>query len=279
MKRAPPITALPLALRLVVLIAGLGVPIYGWATFSGLYRWLAQVQIAWFDGYYAILTGVLSVALFLCPLVLLMLPLARLFEPAPTVEQAKAQRTQAVERGLATEAWLQRNFGWFLLGLLLVGLVGTGIWFQVQALLIGPRTPIDLATLEAGADPPSRWVDLSGRPGWGESLTTRKDRGTWLYAPIRSDVTRKAALLLEIRGKEPPLMRRDFSGLLARRPPGIIIAALAKHADRIAPEPWVLEVDRSPAQVQVVATGMFGTAGLFAVIGGVIALVRRRRRR
>lgn len=282
MPRAP-ITAIPLVLRLAAIGVGLGVPIYWWFTYSGLYRWLAEVQIGWFDGYYAILTGVLSIALFFLPLVALLIPLSNLFERPPTPQEARAAQEQAVskavDQALITDAWLQRNFGWLLLGILVVGLGGTGAWFQVRVLMIGEKAPLDLAALEAGTTPQSTWVEFDARPSWFEGLSVKGKHTTRVYAPVRSSAGRPAALLVEVFERKVNRGRTAWTGLLTRRPPGLVATAIAKRPERFNPEPWVLEVDATPESVQQIATVMFGTAGMFLGIGLIIGLVRRRRSR
>lgn len=280
--RRPPFQALPNGLRILALVVGLGLPIYWWITYSGLYRWLAEVQIGWFDGYYAILTGLLTIVGVLCPAVLLLVPVAKLLEPAPRPgppDRVEKTPPSPAEQARISDAWIQRNIGWIFLGILLVGLVGTGIYFQIRALSFGEKTRIDLASLERGEAPASDWIEIQARPAWPETIPTKDDRTHWLYTPARTTPGTPAALILEIRGRKADFGRTKWAGTLSRRAPGIVVSALAKRTETVVDRPWVLEVGGSPSKFQAVASGMFGTAVMFLIIGGVVWVVRRRKRR
>jgi hypothetical protein len=50
---------------IVYIVLMLGYPAYGWITYSGLYRWLAEFEMAHFGGYFAGFTFMASFSMLL----------------------------------------------------------------------------------------------------------------------------------------------------------------------------------------------------------------------
>jgi hypothetical protein len=64
-KSGNPRTRLNQAIILVYFVLMLGYPAYGWITYSGLYRWLAEFEIAHLGGYYAGFTFMVAFCMLL----------------------------------------------------------------------------------------------------------------------------------------------------------------------------------------------------------------------
>lgn len=276
------------ALVLLGLVFGLGVPVYWWITYSGVYRWLAEVQLGWFDGYYAILTGVLSVAVgcvaFIPPFTWLA---GRAAAPASSSEQdaddAAATRPEPVlltAQQVHERAARGKALGCVgALGVLTVPIVVIGAWFLVEASQFGPRHQLDLAALEAGAEPPSRWVDFDARAAWGEAAGIKEKHVVTLYVPVRSAPGRDAAVALEVPARAAPRDRRRWTGTLSEGAPGVVVSAFARDGGVREPV-WVLDVDRTPDDVRRIGWSMLEVGGGMLLIGLIIiALLRRRWRR
>lgn len=148
----------PLVLSLVVVLAALSLitlGAYWWYTYSGLYRWLAELQIQLIGAYYPTYTGIFTIVLLFLPFVGLTVLVHKAFgfEPLDSVESAPPGQA---------DAWLRQNslsLGLFVMGVVFVGI---GLYNLVAGWTAGKRTPVALAELEAGALPPTRWVLLDG---------------------------------------------------------------------------------------------------------------------
>lgn len=271
MARVPPIQRLPKVVQVGVLLVSVVLPLYWALTYSGLYRWLAEVQLDLLGSYYVMLTGLISGTAVLCVLVFPLALLSRLFEKAS--RDGGAHAPAAPDSSM--EEWVLANRGLFVAVLTCIGLAGTTLYFQVRAATLGDLHSITLESLEAGTEPPSYWVNVEGQPSWSETLSLA-DQGhaPTYYVPMRSGPSRGPALLLELR-HDRPSDRRAWTGTL-NTAPGPIRSAV-EDPNTQSPV-WVLEVDSFPAKLQLFAN-MFGamTLCMLAMLGGFMAWRRRRR--
>ena len=136
----------------VALVAGYWI----WAVinYSGLYRWLAEWQIAQFGGYYERVTAILPALLMSGPALVY---LRRRAETAQAEAAAQLGAEVAQGRQLRRSVWGTAAFG------LVAILVGGGAFLLSQSVPdgSGPATPFDAATL--GTAPlPSDLVTIRG---------------------------------------------------------------------------------------------------------------------
>ena len=263
---------------------GLGVPIYWWITYSGIYRWLAEVQLGWFDGYYAMLTGVLSLAVGCVVFIPPLLWLAARVEPPDAAPAPETPPERSVELVTPEEADARavrtRSTGCLVVLLIvIIPVVGIGIWQLFDANRLGEKRVVELAQLEAevagGSDLPSRWVEFAARPAWLETAGVKEKNKTTRYVPVRSLPERDAVIALELP-KDPPAGRRRWTGTLSVGAPGVIVSAFAR-AGRVRDPVWVLAVDNTPEKTRRIGWSMLKVGGGLLGIGLIVIGVLRRR--
>ena len=272
------------------LIGGLGVPIYWWITYSGVYRWLAEVQLSWFDGYYAILTGVLSIAAGLIafvPMTVMLAGVLRLPEAEPSTDnpQASAEPPPVVVLTPTQAAHAKARSNSIgcavVLALLFVPILILGAYKLNLANQFGEKRMVELEQLEAEltADAlASRWVEFEARPAWRETAGVKDKYKVTRYVPVRSVPERDALIALELPDA-PPTGRRRWTGTLTEGAPGVIRSAFGERGTVRDPV-WVLAVDSTPDDDRRIGWSMLEVGGGTIVIGlFVIGFLRRRWRR
>jgi hypothetical protein len=164
-----------------------GYSIWGAVTFSGLYRWVAELQIDRLGGYSEKWTAIL-------PGMLLAAPALWYLRRRAAIAAAAAPRP-----GPAAEARAARRMALILGAIGLVSaLVGTGAFLISQGLPDGsePAVPFDAATLGAAPAPAGR-VAIRGEADpavtTGTSETGRINRRATIYAGFRPDGEAKGA--------------------------------------------------------------------------------------
>jgi len=159
---------------LVMILAGLWVAMVSgywiWAaiTFSGLYRWLAEWQIAQFGGYYERATAILPALLMAGPALAY---LRRRSEVSQAEAEAQLGPAVAEGRRLRRQVWGSAGFG------VVAMLVGAGAFLLSQNVPDGsePAIPFDAATLGSVPLPEGR-VTIRGEVDPGASLATVETR-------------------------------------------------------------------------------------------------------
>jgi hypothetical protein len=271
------VRAIPLWLRIVLPLAGI-LPMmalggYWWWSYTGLYRWLAELELGWFGAYYPGYTGVVELAVCLLlgavPGGLLLFALVKL-EVFP-VDPANPPDVAAQDA--RTLGWLDTHI-WRVFGLAggIAALIGGSI-LTWSGLTAGALTTPDLAALEAGTAPPSRYVEVQGRLLWDRTLT-HGPRGTVQpigYVPLVSQgwqAGRPVVIYVRVNNpQDPALAGGPLTGTLSQDGlPGPVRTQFEEQGPPPTAPHYLLEVGNRPAR------NIDNGLGLLGVGGGLIAI-------
>ena len=263
---------------------------YWWATYSGLYRLLAEMELQSFGAYYPTYTGLFTWFISLIPAVIAIQIIGGIRERERSPQEAAAR---AIDHKLQSERFsnwiLRRQRRLTGLGLTL-GLAGTGIYFSASA-LAGARVSVDAGALERGEKPAGRFAELAGRFIADDAVSVREgSHGEKVYLPVVSpewQAGRPVRAYLEMYGSSVEAYASDlatehYEGMLtANSLPGAVITSLAERGHPAPDRYWVLEYRQTPAKQSGLASAMYGAAaiiGLITAIGWAIAARRERGR-
>jgi hypothetical protein len=287
------VRAIPVPIRAVIALLGalpgLALGGYWWWSYSGLYRWLAEMQIDWFGAYLPGATGMVEIALCVAagflPAALLLFVLVQLGVFPVDPENLPDVAAQDVR----TNRWLNTHY-WRVAGVAagIVMLVG-GALLTTAGLRAGALSKPDLAVLETGAAPASRYVRVSGRLLREKALqqSMRNSPGGTLFVPLVCpgwQAGRPAALYVRVVDPKDPRLAEDvFQGTLAENGlPGPIRTVFEQSGPRPTSPHYVLELGNRPSRDIDNGLGLLGVGGallaLTAVAWGIIAYRERRRR-
>ncbi len=267
------IRAIPGPVRGLAIAGTLGLAGYWWATYSGLYRWLAELQIAWFDGYELILTGILTCLLAVVPTMIVLVAISRRLPP-PT----DSPRMSAAE----VESWIQGHSGRLVAGGISVGLLGFGLFQSVACARLGDLTDFDVAAVERGAAPQSRYVRLDGTPEWARAVGVEGEHDVSFYVPLRSGPRAPVALVLEVTQNQldsggANRSQRHFEGTLSSNLTGLARTVMVKKGVKLAEPLWVLDVGHNPRQTRDMAAAFTTMGGIGLLLLAAWMAFRRRR--
>ena len=270
-----------IALSLIWIAVAGGYMIWGVFNYAGLYRWLAEWQVAQWGGFYRKWTAAL-------PALILMLPaLAYLGHRSRTRQAAEAQDPAAQARTIG-----QRAKWTMLLGLLLL-LGGGGAFAWSQALPDGSERPepVDAARLAAGQVPDSK-VRLRGvdDPSARTQVTRRApDERVTFYAGFRlDDEAKDAPLRLFIQRDTPApealttlqaFLPEQTGYLVENGVPEEALEDLRARGISVASPHWLLQTGdlarREPFYVAAALGGFFGLVALVIGFAGILTARRR----
>jgi hypothetical protein len=267
------IRAIPGPIRGLAIVGSLGLAGYWWATYSGLYRWLAELQIAWFDGYELILTGVLCCLFTVLPTMLVLVVISRRLPPP-----ADRPSMSAAE----VEAWIQGHYGRIVVGALSVGLLGVGLFQLVAYARLGELTDFDVAAVEEGAAPQSRYVRLDGAPEWSQAVGVEGEHDVTFYVPLRSAPRAPVAVVLEVAESQLKYggvnrSQRHFEGTLSSNLTGLARTVLVKKGVKFAEPLWVLDAGHSPRETRDMGAAFTTMGGIGSLLLAAWIAFRRRR--
>lgn len=247
-------------------LAMLFVSAYNAWTWSGPYRWFAEFQLGMpAESYDLTLTFLLTYLAWLVAC----LPV---FIPLRIVNGRPAGNT-------AVESWIEAHQLTFVLGLVAAGLLGVATYFAIDAAGMGELTPVDIATLEAGGEPVSRWVELhGGRARADLAMGLESSERTRVFVPVGAADKHGYTVFLEF--SEADWAQVDASHLdgpwegvlYADGLPGMLRESWVDEGVA-ATEHTVLRTDASPSFRWGIAGAMGGCGLLVAV---ALAIVRSR---
>jgi hypothetical protein len=271
-----------------------GYPMYGWITYSGLYRWLAEFEMAHFGGYYA---GYTFIAAFFALLFGGMLVAVaaeralRLVRGAPAkIAAPRAPAPNVAKPQIGTR------------GLLIVALVG--IVVGTVAGLIGYRKsqetyafePLNLAD---GIQPRSSHVELTGTAAPSMQVqfiekTTGETRTTVFIPLLPPQWHQGVPIVYFLRphsgyyvgpngtfplSEESRAFHIQQQGVLMRNDmPGVVTTAYEKRGIKLGTPPIVLDTDtRADIDVYWIIAIMAGLMGLILLLSVSMLRIRARR--
>ncbi len=247
------------------------VSVYNLWTYSGPYRWVAEFQLDMPGASYDVtLTFLLTYLMWLIACLPVLIPLR--------IVNGHWGADPAIEE------WIDNNRLTLVLGLVAVGLTGWGAFFAVDASSMGDLTPVDVGTIESGAEPASRWVELHGgvaRPHLARGVETSD--ATHYYLPVGTSAGKGYAVF--VRLTEAEYEQLDASQLIGQwvgvlyddALPGLLREAWVADGT-VASAHTVLRTDVTPKLRWGLAGAMGGCGMLFAVALAVVRARSSRRR-
>jgi hypothetical protein len=244
----------PQSIRGGLMVVVFGLTAYWWATYSGLYRLLAEWQLARSASYEVELTGAFTALALLVPALVIIVILGA---------SREGERGAAHSDRLAAEDKARRDRinGWMRehrrrVTALAAGTAATvwGAAMIASGLLAGARVPLDLAALERGAAPPGRYVELTGRVLAAEAVGVSTSRSSeMLFLPVVSGQGAPVRVYLKTsvswaRSHRREIAASHYQGLLeARALPGVAVTSFTERGRPPADSYWVLDVQKTPA--------------------------------
>jgi hypothetical protein len=268
---------------LVALGAPLLATIYFAFTYSGSYRWLAELQLDVFESYGPALTFIFSLLMLLLPSVALM-RLGQRVGLLPRPEHGETgQGTQEAARSLATQQRVAQVQPWLVLAAMGGTLTFVGVQQQL-ALRAGARlVSVRCEELEAQRVPDASWLEIEGRPIWDALLEVDENYGQFIYLPLVSrgwSASRPVGVVLRVdRHDKRPLIGPTYRG--ARFADGLsgMVRARYEQAGLNVTGALVLDVGRNPAD-RATSAGIFIIAGpILLLLGLVVTYLKWRRSR
>jgi hypothetical protein len=265
------------AVLALLFVLGLLGSAYAIIFYAGPYRWLAELQLHWFDAYYPGTTAVFTVILLILPtLVAIRLLTMRGALPARSLAALLAS---SGSRGA-----LRARFGRARTWLIVLGVGVTMAVMSTRDLYVAARGEkllrVPIGALEKGAAPKSTWLRIDGKPLWESSLTTEERREQQRYVPVVSDGwqpgTKVGALLrfaeneADSLGTQPLQGTVDITGV-----PGMVRSKYEESQFDVS-EAVLLDVGKSPSEKAGAAWFIMAIASLLVLLGGVVSFIRLR---
>jgi hypothetical protein len=289
------------ALIIVYFAFVFGYPMYGWITYSGLYRWLAEFEMAHFGGYYAGYTFMAAFFTLLFGGMLVAVAAERALrlvrgEPAriaaPRAPAPRAPAPKVANPQIGTR------------GLLIMALVG--IVVGTVAGLLGYRKsqetyafePLNLAD---GIQPRSSHVELTGTAAPSMQIqfiekTTGETRTTVFIPLLPPQWHQGVPIVYFLRphsdyyvgpngtfplSEESRAFHIQQQGVLMRNDiPGVVTTAYEKRGIKLGTPPIVLDTDtRADLDVYWIIAIMAGLMGLILLLSVSTLRIRARRAR
>lgn len=239
--------------------------LYGWYTFSGPYRWLADLQIGLFGAYGVIITGILTGLIFLWPLAFVG---ARLEQRGFLTHEATGMDYDPKRHDLPT-------------GLLTLSLMALAAgWFSSQRIPRGEPVPITLEEIGNGAVIPAH-VSLQGQALVDASLRLEGDGGNPTYAPLVAEgyeAGTPIVVFVESHSRdERKLAATTHKGVLIRNGlPGVIREGFKSTTNTPPAEPHFLFCYGSATDgLEFLPWVLFGAAGVLGLASIVLLLMSR----
>jgi hypothetical protein len=170
----------PPRLMLVVFGVELLWVFYGAFTYSGIYRWLAELSLSVFGSYEVRITFLLALVLLLVPTRILFVR----FFPSADAQVSSEELARKTEQANGRLARVQR---WGTLGLLGAGAIVLGIRGYLAAEAGATLERTSSARIEAGEEPQSTWLSIEGTPLSDAPVETKESHSQYLYVPLVSE--------------------------------------------------------------------------------------------
>lgn len=259
---------------------------YGYATYSGLYRWLAELQVSLFGKYAIVLSGVL-------PVLILAFPAMAIIRQDYLARDAGRPNAP---RGEAEKLASTRRSALILMALspLCFIVAGAAYWIGMdKAVPAGDPVRFDLRRLGTGPTPMGR-VTIRGNVLVDRGITTLTE-GSWqtfenFYAPLipvdQSPPESSFQVFVKrssVRSGSQPRLRQMFLGtetgiLIQGGLPPEVRAILAKNGVQITEPHWLLAPPNTANDNYYAVAGLAALIGLILLLSGGAALLGARTR-
>jgi hypothetical protein len=235
----------------VVLMAVAG---YCWWTYSGPYRWAAELQMKLFGSYFPMISALIVVVV---PLLVIRLALYRTLAPHPS-DAASAGKVHPLALGLG--------------GLVLAGMGGIA-WWDGSRMTLAPTTAL---AMEGGEAPPSRWLRIEGEPQEDWAVTYGEKHRQDAFVPFVSPgwtPERPVAVVVKV-GRGRSLGNGPVQGVVSRAGlPGPVRVVFEEGGLPLDRRHLVIELGGDPDKEKVFGA-IFGGIGALLVVIALIAQLR-----
>ena len=251
-------------------LASVALTLYWAFTYSGPYRYLAELQLKWFGVYYQEITAIVIILGFLGIAAAIKLVFRGAERPVPGAPAAIAASPAAAATNTPQGAWVQ-----YLRYASLLVPFGLGAWAYYNGTHAGSLQQLDAVDFESGKlQAQLVYADVRGNVS-GSYLS--KDH--YLYIPFASEKKNGAPVQLVVGVDEKQMrnyMHKEADGRFAVRGvvdkglEGDVKYAFEKNGIAVAEPCWVIHTGREPSSDKTFGLAMIGlgiafTAGIFGL--------------
>ena len=189
-------------------------------TYTGPFKWMAELQLNWIGSYSEKLTFVFTMFLLLIPAaVIWKLVESAIKKLGPGIAPPPAQSPAVAPGTVAAPVKTEFGFGGFLLFVGAIAL-GIGIFMYWRGATAGELTAVAAKDLEEGRKPASSYLSIEGTALWKEMISFKKT-STDHYVAVISPAWKpgEVAVYLECRDNDippvPQMGAATYTGLTA----------------------------------------------------------------
>lgn len=253
----------------VVVFAMVGITLYWTFTYSGPYRYLAELQVKWLGYYVPKLTAMVIILGFLLIAGAIKVVLRGAERPVPGPASAPLPAIPA-KNAAVPQTWLP--YVRYAAPLIVVGIGG---WMYFNGTQAGSLQQLTAVDFESGKLQ-SRIVYADVR---GHLSRTYLSKENYLYIPMYTDAKEKSPVRLVVGVNEKDANKRlraeadgsiTVRGIADRGLEGDVKYAFVKNGMAVADAVWVVHAGRAPGDDRMAGTIMMGIgvalAGLFFAV-------------
>ena len=268
--------AIPGWIRFLVAAPLLGLASYWTFGYHGLYKWMAELQLSWFDAYQVIITGMLTYLICMIPIFPIFRILRTKYDRAPVNKPPSTLKL--------LEQYHPRSFKQVIVtGTVAVLAILVGAYMMISSLMYGDKVNIELGDLKDNSVSNkyvSFTVDVMHRRTYGMTESHGSTETSKVYVPVfqndRERIFGDYYCIVEFYESAYDIIRLtdgsvELNGTLSQNSlPGLIRTQLE---DKLAPNYWVLNYNHTPQSDSDFGWILIVIGSIF---GGIFYFVRRR---
>jgi hypothetical protein len=256
-------------------LTSVGVTLYWAFTYSGPYRYLAELQLKWFGVYHQEITAIVIILGFLGIAGVIKLAFRGAERPVPGAADATA--TAPVVTHAPQGAWLE-----YLRYVALLIPFGLGGWAYYNGTHAGNLKQLDAVDFESG----KLQAQLVYADVRGHVSGTFLSKDNYLYIPMASEKSKAGPLQLVVgvdKNQMNSYMHREADGkfkvrgMVDKGLEGDVKYAFEKNGFTVAETCWVLHAGREPSGDKLFGMAMIGLGIVFSA--GIFALESYRKKK
>jgi hypothetical protein len=268
----------------VVCLAGAALVGYWAWRYEGLYRWLAELQLRWFESYEEQITFILALVIVVGPIIAIAAIVRKLGPGAVTTTVTTSNDAEGVPKQHPTATQIQLFLGrWgFALTIAIVGLflAGPGTFFVYRGKTAGEVMRVSAADFDAGRVPSTSWVSITGEADVHEAVTISSSgsRATYYVPVVSENYDPKRGVTLFLKADADKInddVRKiggRFDGMLEHDAlPGMVREEFKRRQTMPAADYRILDLGRTPADDVRVGRDMLIFGGGLLVVAAVMA--------
>jgi len=263
-------------LAAVAVAAMVGITLYWTFTYSGPYRYLAELQVKWLGYYVPKLTAMVIILGFLAIAAVIKVVLRGAERPVPVPAGGPAAAVPIANAALP-QPWLQ--YVRYAAPLIVVGIGGWMYFNGIQAGSLQQLTAVDFETGKLH----SRIVYADVR---GHLSGTYLSKENYLYIPMYTEENGKVPVRLVVGVNEKDANKRlheeadgsvTVRGVADRGLQGDVKYAFEKNGMAVADPVWVVHAGRAPSDDRMAGTIMMGIGVLLAAVFFAVDSYKKRK--